>query len=125
MASRVRMLPMVEREKVITPRVRNSPRRRARAALLGRYPSSRMASRTCRRVSSVTPGKPLETRETVWEETPARRATSAMEAPWRGRAARLLVRLVPLGSLSPSTASACPSHQPVRKNSLTPEIRTV
>ncbi|GGY19707.1 hypothetical protein GCM10010384_27660 [Streptomyces djakartensis] len=76
-------------------------------------------------MSSVTPAKPLETRETVWEETPARRATSAMEAPWRGRAARLLVTLVPLGSLTPPTVPACPSRQPVRKNSLTPEIRTV
>lgn len=35
-ASRVRTLPVVERVKVMTPRVRNSPRFRARAALLGR-----------------------------------------------------------------------------------------
>ncbi|GAA2588607.1 hypothetical protein GCM10011428_71730 [Streptomyces violaceus] len=60
-------------------------------------------------MSSVTPGNPLETRETVWEETPASWATSAMDAPWRGRAERLLVRLVPIGSLSPSTVPTCPS----------------
>ncbi|GHA28393.1 hypothetical protein GCM10010303_43490 [Streptomyces purpurascens] len=63
-------------------------------------------------MSSVTPGKPLETRETVWEETLASWATSAMDAPWRGRAVRLLVRLVPPvlpGSLSPFTVPTCPS----------------
>src|SRR6478735_9256064 len=43
-----------------------------------------MAARTRSRVSSDTIGCPLETRETVWEETPARRATSAMEASLRG-----------------------------------------
>ncbi len=36
MASRVRTLPVVESVKVMTPMVRNSPRLRARAALLGR-----------------------------------------------------------------------------------------
>lgn len=36
MASRVRTLPVVASEKVMTPMVRNSPRLRARAALLGR-----------------------------------------------------------------------------------------
>ncbi|GAA2534634.1 hypothetical protein GCM10010423_33830 [Streptomyces levis] len=81
----------------------------------------------------MTPAKPFETRETVWEETPASRATSAMEAPWRGRTARLLVRPVPPGLLSPSTA---PTRHPlpppsarrelsVRNDSLTLEIRTV
>ncbi|CAM5415129.1 hypothetical protein SALBM217S_05723 [Streptomyces griseoloalbus] len=56
MASRVRTLPVVASVKVMTPMVRNSPRFRARAALLGRYPSSFIAARTWRRVSSVTPG---------------------------------------------------------------------
>lgn len=36
MASSVRTLPVVARLKVMTPMVRNSPRLRARAALLGR-----------------------------------------------------------------------------------------
>lgn len=36
MASRVRTLPVVASVKVMTPMVRNSPRLRARAALLGR-----------------------------------------------------------------------------------------
>src|SRR5262249_10387967 len=38
-----------------------------------------MAARTWSRVDPTTLGWPLETRETVWEETPARRATSAMD----------------------------------------------
>ncbi|GAB3981587.1 hypothetical protein GCM10029978_082930 [Actinoallomurus acanthiterrae] len=38
-----------------------------------------MAARTWSRVEPTTLGWPLETRETVWEETPARRATSAMD----------------------------------------------
>lgn len=36
MASKVRTFPVVERPKVMTPMVRNSPRLSARAALLGR-----------------------------------------------------------------------------------------
>ncbi|GAA2220295.1 hypothetical protein GCM10010104_07470 [Streptomyces indiaensis] len=84
-------------------------------------------------MSAVTPGKPLETRETVCAETPASRATSAMEAPCRGRAARRRVRLVPPGSLSPFTVPTRPSPPSprsrralrVRNDSLTPEIRTV
>src|ERR1700754_12718 len=38
-----------------------------------------MAANTVSRVDSTTPGKPFETRETVWVDTPARRATSAIE----------------------------------------------
>lgn len=52
---------------------------RARAALLGRYPSSFIASRTLFRVASTTAASPLETRDTVCDETPASWATSAME----------------------------------------------
>lgn len=40
-----------------------------------------MAASTWARVDSMTPGCPVETRETVWAETPARRATSAIETP--------------------------------------------
>ncbi|GAA1986850.1 hypothetical protein GCM10009738_78430 [Kitasatospora viridis] len=40
-----------------------------------------MAASTRWRVSSTTPELPLETRETVCEETPASRATSAMDGP--------------------------------------------
>ena len=40
-----------------------------------------MASSTCRRVASSTPGFPVDTRETVCDDTPASRATSAIETP--------------------------------------------
>ena len=37
-----------------------------------------MASSTLRRVEGLTLGRPLITRDTVWYETPAARATSLM-----------------------------------------------
>jgi hypothetical protein len=53
-----------------------------------------MALSTRARVASVTFGWPFETRDTVCDETPARRATSAIEG--RGVLARLLAVLVML-----------------------------
>src|SRR5699024_7572046 len=61
-----------------TPRCWDFPVARARAARLGRYPSCSMAARTRNRVRSRTLGCPLSTRETVWCETPASRATSVI-----------------------------------------------
>ena len=49
---------------------------RARAAVFGRYPSSRTAASTRSRTSGRTCGASLMTRETVFCETPAARATS-------------------------------------------------
>src|SRR5687768_16687888 len=40
-----------------------------------------MADRTRRRVASLTLGWPLRTRDTVWCDTPARRATSNIDGP--------------------------------------------
>src|SRR5665647_2986257 len=48
---------------------------RLRATLLGRYPSSRTASRTRSRVAALTGRLPDSTWETVVELTPASRAT--------------------------------------------------
>ena len=52
----------------------------ARAARLGRNPSSRMTADTRSRVDSRTRGFPLITRDTVWCDTPATLATSRMLA---------------------------------------------
>ena len=40
-----------------------------------------MASSTLARVAAATQSAPFETRDTVWDDTPARRATSSMEGP--------------------------------------------
>ena len=39
-----------------------------------------MTLRTLSAVASVMPGSPLSTRDTVWRETPARAATSRIDA---------------------------------------------
>ena len=52
------------------------PLRSTRALSLRRKPSASIAARTRDSVSSVTPGSPLTTRETVFRPTPARAATS-------------------------------------------------
>ena len=79
MASRVRMFPSEDSENEITPMVRKLPRLSARAALLGRYPSSFIAAMTCRLVAARTSGLPFATRDTVWVETPASTATSTID----------------------------------------------
>ncbi|GHH17708.1 hypothetical protein GCM10018780_61460 [Streptomyces lanatus] len=48
----------------------------ARAAVLGRQPSSSATCRTRSRVSSETPGRPFNAKETALWETPACRAMS-------------------------------------------------
>ncbi|GAA2352264.1 hypothetical protein GCM10010246_46130 [Streptomyces cuspidosporus] len=61
----------------------------------------------------------METRETVWEETPARRATSAMEARWTRRSARAPARTRRVrGVLAEALLSALSTHAPSR-----PQIR--
>ena len=61
-----------------------APMTSARATGFGRYSSLRIASSTRSRVSERTCGLSFSTRETVWCETPASFATSAMTAG-RGR----------------------------------------
>ena len=56
------------------------PMTSARATVLGRYSSLRIASSTRSRVSERTCGLSCSTRETVWCETPASFATSAITA---------------------------------------------
>ena len=56
--------------------MRLRPRTRLRAARLGRYPSAATAWCTRWRTSALTCGSPLITRDTVFWETPAARATS-------------------------------------------------
>ena len=51
----------------------------ATAAVLRRYPSDSMASRTLTRVASDTLDLSFSTRETVWDETSASSATSCIE----------------------------------------------
>src|SRR5919201_232994 len=65
---------------VTMPRVCVRSEERLRAIALGTYSSSRIARRTRSRVAGATVSSPLITRETVWCETPARRATSRMVA---------------------------------------------
>ena len=62
-----------------TPSVLDRPLASALAAVLGRYPSWSIAARTRARVSWRTLGWLFSTLETVWWDTPARLATSAME----------------------------------------------
>lgn len=69
--------------KLMTPSVPNRPVTSARAAVLGRYPSIFIAASTRSRVDASTFSRLLATRETVWDETPAIAATSAMEGDWR------------------------------------------
>src|SRR5262245_40693197 len=63
-----------------TPSVRERPVASARAIVFGRYSSFRMAAGTRSRVSGRTCGLPLSTRETVWWDTSASFATSAITA---------------------------------------------
>src|SRR5665647_3385295 len=65
-------------------KVRPETRRRVLAALFGAYPSSAIAAGTRRRAPGRTLSAPVETRETVCDETPARAATSAMEGAREG-----------------------------------------
>ena len=73
------MLPQVT-----TPSVRDRVDASCLAAKLRRYFSSSTAAITRSWVSGRTPGMPFSTRETVWCETPARAATSAIRGT-RGR----------------------------------------
>ena len=68
------------------PRVQRTRRR------FGRYPSSAAAARTRRRTSSLTRGSLFITRETVFWDTPARRATSVAATRRLAAPARLLNR---------------------------------
>ncbi len=63
---------------VSTPIVRERLVTRARAARFGRYCTCSITSSTRWRVSARSEGESLSTRETVWCDTPARRATSRM-----------------------------------------------
>src|SRR4051812_10469671 len=69
---------------VTTPTVRECVDASCLAAKLRRYFSSSTAAITRSCVSGRTPGIPLSTRETVWCDTPARAATSAIRGT-RGR----------------------------------------
>src|SRR3954465_4046097 len=62
-----------------------------------------MAVRTWSRVDPTTLGWPLATRETVWEETPARRATSAMDTR--------CLRRPPTGTAGGSSCRGSPSPE--------------
>ena len=62
--------------KLITPNVLVRRVTSVRAAALGRYPNSRMASMTRSRVAGRTLGRSLSTRDTDAIDTPATRATS-------------------------------------------------
>src|SRR5690606_15512343 len=90
--------------------------RRARAVRLRRYPRARMASSTRARVSSRTRSGVFRTRETVWCETPAAAATSAMDggedAP-EGRSLVLGIVVVP-SSRSGRECSRPPPPPPIR-----------
>src|SRR5262245_43902436 len=63
-----------------TPSVRERPVARARAIVFGRYSSFRIAASTRSRVSGRTCGLPLSTPGTVWWDTSASFATSAITA---------------------------------------------
>src|SRR5579875_2839411 len=52
--------------------------RSARAAWLGRYPSSSIVPKTLRKVSGLSRWGALAALETVWRDTPARLATISM-----------------------------------------------
>ncbi len=69
---------------VTTPSVRDRVEASCLAAKLRRYFSSSTAASTRSWVSGRTPGMPLSTRDTVWCDTPARAATSAIRGI-RGR----------------------------------------
>jgi hypothetical protein len=62
-----------------------------------------MAASTCWRVVSTTLGCPVETRDTVCDETPASRATSAIETPRPGRRMRPAVIVTQLLLDEPET----------------------
>jgi len=97
------MFPKVRSVVMITPMVWKRPLLSARAAPFGRYPSVCMARMTWARVCSSTFAAPLDTRDTVCDDTPASRATSAMEG--RGGPAAVLLVLV-IASALPSRPSS-------------------
>lgn len=69
---------------------------RARAAVLGRQPSSSATRRTRSRVSSETPGRPFKAKETALCETPACRAMSFIVGRRAGdRLPDMVVPLIP------------------------------
>jgi hypothetical protein len=70
--------PYCELDAESTPIVREVPRESALAARLGRYCSSSITCCTRALVDSRMLGWLFSTRETVWCDTPARRATSRM-----------------------------------------------
>src|SRR5687767_9516493 len=65
-----------------------------------------MARSTCWRVDVATPGCPVETRDTVCDETPASRATSAIETPPARRAASVIGARRPWGRRHPGADPA-------------------
>ena len=77
---------------MITPTAWKRPVLRARAAPFGRYPRVCIACMTLARVCSSTFEWPLDTLDTVCDDTPASRATSAIEG--RGAPAVILVRVM-------------------------------
>ena len=100
---------------VITPRVWVRRVTRVLAAAFGRYASSRMASSTRSRVSGRTFGCSFSTRETVWCDTPASRATSAIT----GGLDRSPGSLTPSPGFPPShpvTTSAAPPVPPAPRS---------
>src|ERR1700712_1839292 len=84
--------PYWARLAVSTPIVEDRLEPRARAARLGRYCSSAIAASTRSRVSSRMAGELFRTRETVWGETPATRATSRMLGARGDRTSDVIVR---------------------------------
>ena len=93
------MLPNVCSDVMITPTVWKRPLLRARAAPFGRYPRVCMACTTRARVCSSTFEWPLDTRDTVCDDTPASRATSAIEG--RGAPAAVIFVRVMSSRVSP------------------------
>ena len=71
------------------------------AAKLRRYLSSSTAAITRAWVSGRTPGMPLSTRDTVWWDTPARAATSAIRGI-RGRSCEVGLMAGTLGHVGVS-----------------------
>src|SRR3954470_246698 len=92
MANSVEAGPCSVVSKLRTPSVRERPRTSARATRFGRYSSLRIASSTRSRVSGRTCGLSCSTRDTVWCDTPASLATSAITA---GRGRRAVLALTP------------------------------
>src|ERR1700712_1568429 len=93
MAWILRAGPYVARVEASTPIVFERLVLRARAAALGRYCSSAIAASTRSRVSSRMLTELFSTRETVWYETPAIRATSRIDAARGARVGVDILRL--------------------------------